>query len=115
MKGLFDVAVAAAKVGKGERHFSLGAVAIRQDGVWVTAHNGSPPGPEPRSHAEQRCLRKAGQGAILIVCRVRRDGTLGLAYPCAHCRAAIKAKKVKQVWYSTGDWYYNRGFDSYIP
>ncbi len=101
MKSLFEVAIEAAKPQRGDRRgFTLGCVAIREDGKWVMATNGAAEIPQPSSHAEARALRKAGRGATLIVARVKKDGSLGSALPCARCRSLIKSKGVVRVWYS---------------
>ncbi len=104
MKSLFEVAIEAARPDKADKRlFTLGAVAIRQDGKWIVSHNGSSSHPVYEAHAEARCLRKAGRGATLIVARVRKDGTLGLAKPCRRCQALIKSKEVHAVYYSTNE------------
>ena len=114
MKALFDAAVAAAKPHRGDRRgFTLGAIAIRRDGKWVVATNGAAERPSPSSHAEARVLRKAGYGATLIAARVRKNGTLGLAYPCAACKLLLKSRGVQAVYYSVGD--DDATFHTYYP
>ena len=82
----------------------VGVVALRQDGTLVHARNGSTPDPEginPKAHAEFRVLRKAGYGASVYVARLKRDGTFGLAKPCAYCMAALKSRGVELAYYTT--------------
>lgn len=112
MKALFSAVIAAARSNKDdERLFRLGCIAIRADGAWVSACNASATQPTPSGHAEVRALRKAGLGATLIVARVKRDGSLGMALPCARCRSMIKAKRVVRVYYS----HHDGSFHSYYP
>lgn len=114
MKALFDAAVAAAKPHRGDRRgFTLGAIAIRRDGKVVSSANGAAERPQPSSHAEARVLAKAGKGSTLIVARVRKNGTLGLAKPCPACQALIRSKEVEAVYYSVGDG--ATLFDCYYP
>jgi deoxycytidylate deaminase len=58
-------------------------------------------------HAEAMALGKLWPservGTRLQSLRLRRDGTLGMAKPCAECQALIEASGVKQVIYSDGD------------
>jgi tRNA(Arg) A34 adenosine deaminase TadA len=91
-----------------QRGYWLGAVGVRRDGVIVSARNGSAIGemgatqynPSPTSHAERRCLRKLGWGGVMYVARVRRDGSVALAKPCARCQGSLKSQGVKKVFYT---------------
>lgn len=88
------------------RKAMIGAVAQRRDGVLVHARNGSmlnPIGCKPSLHAEARVLRKAGHGAIVYVCRVKKDGSLAMAKPCKFCMSALRSRKVSMVYWSISD------------
>lgn len=107
----WEKAIKAAKVNRvDKRQYTLGAIALRADGCTVVGTNGSDSAPAPSAHAEIRCLKKAGLDSVLIVVRVRKDGSLAMAFPCETCRAYIKNKRVRKVWYSTPE-----GFASYAP
>ncbi len=102
MKMLDDAAKLAAETKHNEKHFLLGCIAERQDGVLVKSTNAEVRTPEASGHAEARSLRKAGFGATLWVARVLRDGSWAMAKPCKNCKALIKNKGVKKVYYTTG-------------
>ena len=53
-------------------------------------------------HAEMNALRRARPGDKLFVLRVRTNGKLALAKPCATCQAKLRKAKVK-VWYTDND------------
>lgn len=59
----------------------------------------------PRTrHAEESALLSVGDGAhgtTVLVVRVRRNGTLGMARPCGRCRLTLAAAGVKRAVYST--------------
>lgn len=82
----------AAKPGTYQRAH-LGAIAIRTDGKIVKARNGASTMPVPSLHAEARALRKADRGCVLIVVRIRPDGSLAMAKPCKDCQALIRSKR----------------------
>jgi tRNA(Arg) A34 adenosine deaminase TadA len=94
----------AARIAKGaawhEKHFLLGAVAIRDDGAIVVAPNIRTQHREHAAHAEHRILKKSGAGSILFVARIDRYGEWAMAKPCSKCQALIKNKKVKRVYYT---------------
>lgn len=86
-----------------QRDYWLGAAAERADGALVTACNGPAPDKTREVHAEYRLSRKLDQGATVYVARVRTgDGKFGNAKPCRSCRNALKARKVKKVYYTIG-------------
>lgn len=96
--------VAASRDTNDKRCYLLGALAIRADGTTVSSQNGSNLVKDQRCHAEARVLRKAGFHAVIYVVRVsRRDGSLRCAKPCKACRAELKNKRVKRVYYSISD------------
>jgi len=94
----------AARIAQGaawhEKHFLLGAVAIRNDGAIVTATNIRTQNREHSAHAEFRCLRKSGSGSVLYVARIDRFGEWAMAKPCELCQSLIKNKRVKKVFYT---------------
>lgn len=85
------------------RSHAVGAVALRTDGAFVHARNGSSERVQPLVHAERRLLRKAGRGSIIYVARRRRDGRIGLARPCEWCLTAMRRRGVKRVYYTISD------------
>lgn len=57
-------------------------------------------------HAEVDALLKIykaswAQGCIAYVYRQTRDGSLGLAKPCAECQKALKKAGIKKVFFTT--------------
>lgn len=91
-----------------ERTFYLGSIAIRNDGAIVHAINGSSMAPNPLAHSERRLSRKLDSGAIVYVARMRANGDFAIAKPCEYCMLALKSKRVKRVYWTTGpndfDW-----------
>lgn len=67
-------------------------------------------------HAEVACLTKAKDldidwgRANLFVCRIKKDGSFGLARPCPGCQALIKSMGIKNIYYTTNDngWCFER-------
>lgn len=59
----------------------------------------------PYLHAEMAAILAAGldncQGSVLACVRLRKDGTYGMARPCANCLNMIRAVKIKKVFYTT--------------
>lgn len=84
------------------RAYRIGAVAVRRDGVIVTAANIPSQHQMLACHAEARVLRKAGKNATLYVVRVMPSGLYGLARPCGGCLGLIRAKRVERVVYTVG-------------
>lgn len=84
-----------------QKHYQVGAAAIRGDGTFVTSSNGPAPHPEPSVHAEARLCRKLDRGAVVFVMRIKRDGTLGMARPCYNCALELVRTGAKKVFYST--------------
>lgn len=85
---------------KDDRHYFLGAVGLRSDGVLVAAANGNPKEPTPEHHAEFRLCRKLTKESSVWVSRTLFDGTIALARPCHKCLVRMKACKVTEVFYS---------------
>ena len=102
-KNFLDIATKIATKKDDKRAFIVGAVGVRSDGVIVMASNGPTPNPSRLVHAEYRISRKLDYGSIVYVVRLRRDGSLAMAKPCADCEKALRSKHVKEVWYSTAD------------
>lgn len=85
----------------------VGAVAIRRDGVIVSARNSGVKDPNERcpfAHAEYKILRKCGSRAIIYVARMRRDGSLALAKPCDTCHVYLRSRNVEAVYYTVSDY-----------
>lgn len=83
-----------------KRTFRLAAIGWRADGVIVTARNGSSIEPNVGSHAEARLAKKLTPGSVVLVVRIKRDGTLGSAKPCRACRSILRSVGVESVYYS---------------
>lgn len=43
--------------------------------------------------------------AFLVVCRVKKDGSLGMSRPCIYCREVLKNKGINTIYYTTEDGY----------
>lgn len=89
------------------RTFLLGAVGLRNDGVFVSARNISAPDCAPHHHAETRLVRKMTPGSTVWVARVtRRDGKWAMAKPCPGCEIRLRAAGVMRVVYtiSPNEW-----------
>lgn len=60
-------------------------------------------------HSETHAIRKASRvlsldkiaKSTLFVCRIKKNGQLGLSKPCVGCRKAIEAFGIREVIYST--------------
>jgi tRNA(Arg) A34 adenosine deaminase TadA len=97
----FKIAGEVATIKNDNRHFWLGAIAIRSDGVMVKSNNGPTPMPNRQVHAEYRVLNKCGFGATIYVARIRQDTkSYGMARPCANCLKAMRSKGVKRIYYT---------------
>lgn len=88
---------------KGEGKQRHGAVVIGNGGRILAKacnHYGS------GAHAEVRALKRVPHDAKdsveeLVVVRLRKSQKFGLSKPCKECQDAIRAAKVKVVYYST--------------
>ena len=85
------------------RQFRVGAVAVRQDGVIVSASNLPVFGPTPPAHAEARVLDKATANAIIYVVRVDSFGRYTMAKPCRHCLSKMIRYNVKRCYYTISE------------
>lgn len=83
-----------------QRHHRLAAIGIRSDGTVVRSSNGPTPEPCRHTHAEYKLSRKLDYGATVIVIRLKRDGTFGMARPCGSCRKILISKRVKKVYFT---------------
>jgi hypothetical protein len=65
----------------------------------------------PFSHAESSCILGVGldncEGKCLVVTRIKKDGSVGLAKPCGECQTLIGKVGIKRVWYSTEEGNYD--------
>lgn len=87
-----------------ERCFWIGSIGERADGARVRSRNGSAEKVSPELHAEARLLKKLDFGSTVYVARViRMNHALGMARPCRSCRAKMRAKGVKKVFYTISD------------
>ena len=98
MKTEILFAIKAAKRSVSSRR--IGASARRSDGVIVSSHNGRGRTPIPHGHAEVRLARKLDVGARVIVIRLKKDGSLAMARPCANCERRLRLAGVGVIWYS---------------
>jgi cytidine deaminase len=82
------------------RHYRLGAVGIRSDGVIVTSNNVPCREFSAPAHAEARLVRKLNRGSDVYVVRIKRDGTMAAARPCPTCQKVMRGRGVCRVFYS---------------
>jgi tRNA(Arg) A34 adenosine deaminase TadA len=102
--------VSHASVGSQHPRWKVAAVLVRSGTPVATAVNrarNSPaqvPVADVGYHAEHRAMRSAPgrcRGATMFVGRVRRDGSPGLAKPCAACVAAMALAGISTVVWTT--------------
>lgn len=84
------------------RDYFLGALGVRADGAIVASFNGPAPHPAPSAHAEARLSRKLDTGSVVYVARVLSSGDFANSRPCRHCMKALRHKKCRVVYYTTG-------------
>ena len=98
--------------GRNGTNFRVGAVLFDGNHVVAARHNELKTHPLltrfsefPFKHAESSCILHAGfmasYGSSLAVSRVKRDGSVALAKPCAACQAIIKKAGIRRVFYTT--------------
>jgi tRNA(Arg) A34 adenosine deaminase TadA len=105
----FEIAARTATSQENNRHFLLGAIAIRKDGTMVRALNSPTEDPKREVHAEFKLCRKIDSGATVYVARVRiMDGAFAMAKPCPSCMKLLISKRVSRIYFTTG----NNEFDS---
>lgn len=95
-----EMAAAEAVKNQDGRHYLVGCVAIRGDGAMVRASNGPTPVPTREMHAEYRVSKKLDYDAVVYVARVLKDGSFGMAMPCASCLKALKTKRVQKIFFT---------------
>lgn len=65
----------------------------------------------PKLHAEINCINQIKNLNInfpkvkLYIYRIRKDQLFGLSRPCPSCMAAIKDLGIRDVYYTSNDWY----------
>ncbi len=83
------------------RQHKFGAVLYKSGKPVVSGHNFG------YIHAEHAVLNRAWrsdiEGSTLLVIRVRKDGSLGMARPCCLCMSRIIQAGVKKVIFSNND------------
>ncbi len=97
-----------------KRNFLLGSIGIRNDGVRVSAKNGSvitSSYNEYRvisdAHAEMRCLKKMGKGGVLYTARIlKKDGSYAMARACGRCLLRMKMAGVEKAYYTIDNFHY---------
>jgi cytidine deaminase len=83
------------------RSFFLGAIGLRNDGVFVSSKNVSAKDLVPHHHAEARLVRKMTPGSTVWVARVaRNDGNWAMAKPCPGCETRLRSAGVERVVYT---------------
>jgi tRNA(Arg) A34 adenosine deaminase TadA len=97
------VAVKNRSNGKDKRTFFLGAIGLRNDGVFVSSRNISAKDHIPNHHAETRLVRKMTPRSTVWVARVaRKDGNWAMAKPCPRCENRLRSAGVDKVVYTIG-------------
>lgn len=95
---------------KSEHRFRVGAVVYRNGRLLGYGHN-KPNKTHPKArtpfnriHAEFDAIlgipKDKLKGASIYVHRLLRDHSGGLAKPCVHCEAMLRAVGIKDIWYS---------------
>jgi deoxycytidylate deaminase len=97
MEGIVRCAIKEASKSNHHQH-RMAAVLIKGGNILAISHNSG------FLHTEHGCLNRAWRGgtddATMVVIRVRRNGTLGMARPCALCTQRLVRAGVKEVIYS---------------
>lgn len=86
-----------------DRRYRLGVVAIRGDGVLVSARNGHPVERDFRHHAEARIARKLTPGAVLYIVRLGMGGAYRLARPCVSCQNRLRSAGAARIYYTISE------------
>ena len=91
-------AFAAATTKARHKQHRLAAIIIKGGSIIATGHNSE------CIHAEESAINRSSKsnikGCTLVVLRVRRNGTLGLAKPCQDCMGRITIAGIKKVLYT---------------
>lgn len=93
------IRIAYREAAKSRHHqHKLGAVLVKGGKPIAVAHNFS------HVHAEHACLNQAWRsdvdGATMVVVRVRKNGTIGMARPCALCMKRLIQAGIKKVLFT---------------
>ncbi len=105
---IFEIAKKIAQAHDDERDFHLGAVGIRDDGIFVGSCNGSVVmdtndrrGYFSKCHAETRLCRKLDKNSVVFVVRVSGvNEDYRNAKPCQTCQNALRKRGVLKVYYT---------------
>jgi len=82
--------------------YRLAAVAVRTDGLLVSAFNVQALGQKEqrRGHAEYRLHSKLTSGSVVGVARVNALGEWAMAKPCVACETLLRNRRVRVVYYT---------------
>jgi tRNA(Arg) A34 adenosine deaminase TadA len=98
MSKFIKLAIREARKARHKQH-KFGAVLIRGGKIIASSHNHS------SIHCEHSVLDRAWksgtENSVLLIVRVRKDGSFGLAWPCDVCLSRMAENGVKKVIYST--------------
>lgn len=97
---LLHIAAEVSRLKDDGRCFYLGAVALRKDGVLVSAYNGMQPFPAPEHHCEARLAKKLDRGAVVYLARTSANGEWANSKPCQLCEMKLRKAYVKRVYYT---------------
>lgn len=102
IKDMVRLASSFAQAGDPKRQFLLCSIGIRKDGAVVISRNERSVCRNPAAHAEARLVRKLGFDApMILVVRILKNGDLAMAKPCPDCERALRAYRVKKIFYTT--------------
>ena len=102
----FRLAAQVAAKGSDQRHYRIGAVGVRSDGVIVVSNNSLSKEPQKKAHAEARLARKLNKNSVVFVVRILRNGELASARPCSDCQKALRGRGVSRVYYAIDSFEY---------
>jgi cytidine deaminase len=83
-----------------KQHFKHYALGLRADGAFVHAVNSPAEEPNWTAHAEARLCKRITPKSLVVVVRIRADGSLTQSRPCSNCRRLMRRKGVQRVIYS---------------
>lgn len=92
----------------------MGCVIVKNGHPIAVGHNNVKTNPNAWRnglHAEMSALNSVSHdtnldGASIFVYRERKDGSIGLARPCADCLRELKTNGFKMIWYTTPEYPY---------
>ena len=86
---------------RSDARIRMASIIARGGAILSWANNG----PNENEHAELRALKKIAyevkRGNTIYVARIKFDGSLGMARPCAMCWAHIKQRNIESIVWST--------------